>query len=345
MDFKTLKQDLTYCCKKFAKESKTLSSFGDNLTIADGKFVSESEHLDPLEMLVLVKGYLPTQEQKTIYHEKWQDPQGEWHEAWIPHWSAFNLSMLDVLVEQAGLDRGDLYNFLDGFENILGCDNEKTDYYQLGVYIREKFTPIGARTEPLKSLSNYVYRIQDHRTPERMFTVYTRKNEVSIVEAECYVLGPMDGILSLPEGEFCALVTAPEILYEKKKVKEKNVLVPAVFYSHSLFRDYNEALKQACVLIEQEFAFKLRKYNTPYTDVDVAAATLAIKLIKLPGSTFKTDAEKTIELMELAGSGKLTASELAQKMRESGIANWGVDDPELIPVWKELEEKSKKEET
>src|SRR5574338_245990 len=323
MDFKTLKQDLTYCCKKFAKEGKTLSAYGDNLSIIDGKFVSDSSELDPLEMLVLVKGYVPTQEQKTIYHEKWQDPQGKWHESWTPHSSAYSLSMLDVLVEQASLVRSDLYAFLNGFENVLGCGDEKSEYYTLGVYIREKFAPIGARTEPLKSLTNYVYRIQDGKTPERMFVVYTRKNETSIVEAECYVLSAMNdpSVVSLPQGEFRALVTAPELLFEKKVDKS---IGPAIYHSHSLFRDYNDALKEAQSLIEKEFAFKLRKYKTPYTDVDVAAAVLAIKLIKLPGSTFMTDAEKL---------KTLSPSEFTRMAKEAGHDNWGVDDPELAPVW------------
>lgn len=349
MDFKSFKQDLTYCCKKFAKDGKTLSSFGDNLTIVEKKFVADGQYLDPLEMFVLIKGLSPTEVQSTIYHEKWQDPQGEWHEAWIPHYTAFNMSMLDVLVEQASMDRGDLNAFLDGFENVLGCGNEKSEYYTLGVYIREKFSPIDARPEPLKSLNNPIYRIQEHKTPERMFTVYTRKNEVSIVEAECYVLGPMDGVSNLPPGEFCALVTAPELLYEKKTRtiagKAHTELGPAIYYSHSLFRDYHDALASAQDLIEKEFAFKLRKYGTQYTNVDVASAIMTIKLIKLPDSTFKTDAEKVIELMKLVESKTLTPSEIHQKMKESGVANWGVDDPEMYPIWKGLEEKSKKEES
>lgn len=334
MDFKTFKQDLTYCCKKFAKEGKTLSAFGDNLSVVEGKFVSESPHLDPLEMYVLVKGLSPTSEMLHIHHSKWVGPaDGITYEYNIPHYTGFNLSMLDVLTEQSGMDRADIYAFLDGFENVLGCGNEKSEYYTLGVYIREKFAPVDVRTEPLKSLENSVYRIQDHKTPERMFTVYTRKNEVSIVEAECYVLGAMDGVSSLPPGEFCALVTAPDILYEKKA---KGVIGPAIFYSHSLFRDYNDALNEAESLIEKEFAFKLRKYNTPYTDVDVAAAVLSIKLIKLPGSTFMTDAEKF---------KMLTPSEFVRLAKEANHDNWGVDDPEMAPVWKELEEQSKKEES
>lgn len=57
MDAKTFKQDLVYACKRFIKEGKIMSCHGDNLSIVEDKFVADGIHLDPLEMLCLVKGY------------------------------------------------------------------------------------------------------------------------------------------------------------------------------------------------------------------------------------------------------------------------------------------------
>lgn len=136
----------------------------------------------------------------------------------------------------------------------------------------------------------------------RKFAIQSKRGEMTIYELDVEVLTALQdpSIMFLKEGEYRARILKPESFHMKieKTVdgKKEVTYVPDVWCWHSLYDTYNDALQAASKLIEQEFAFNLRKYGTAYTDVDVAAAMLALKLEKLPGSDFKTDAEKLKEL-------------------------------------------------
>ena len=137
----------------------------------------------------------------------------------------------------------------------------------------------------------------------RKFTVSSKRGELIIYELDVQVLTALDdaGTMFLKPGEYMARILKPESFHMKRERtvdgKKETYLEPDVWYSHALYDTYGEALQATSTLIEQEFAFKLRKYGTAYSDVDVAAALLALKLEKLPGSDFKTDAEKVQELL------------------------------------------------
>lgn len=138
----------------------------------------------------------------------------------------------------------------------------------------------------------------------RKFTVSSKKGELTIYELDVKVLTALDdaGTMFLKPGEYMARILKPESFHMKREKvvdgKKETWLEPDVWYSHALYDDYNDALQAAGKLIEHEYAFRLRKYNEAYTDVDIAAAMLALKLEKLPGSDFKTDAEKVKELID-----------------------------------------------
>lgn len=139
----------------------------------------------------------------------------------------------------------------------------------------------------------------------RKFTVKSKKEEVTIYELDVEIVTSLSdpSVSWLKPGEYKAKILKPESFHMKveKTVegkKEKEVsYVPDVWCWHSLYDTYEEVLAAACKLIEQEYAFNLRKYGTAYTDVDIASACMCIKLEKLPGSDFKTDAEKVKELL------------------------------------------------
>jgi len=163
----------------------------------------------------------------------------------------------------------------------------------------------------------------------RKFTVKSVKGEVIIYELEVRIVRSMDKefLINLNPGEYQAFILKPESFHMKRErmVEGKKEVYhePDVWCWHALNDTYEEALVYAGKLVEQEFAFNLRKYGKQYTDVDVAAALMSIKLQKLPGSDFMTDAEKL----------KLNPSEFAQKAKEAGHDSLGLCSyPDLDPT-------------
>ena len=138
----------------------------------------------------------------------------------------------------------------------------------------------------------------------RKFTVQSKKGEMTIYELDVEIVTALHdaSVMWLKPGEYKARILKPESFHMKmEKVvdgKKEVIYVPDVWCWHSLYDTYGDAFTAATTLIEQEYAFNLRKYGTTYTDVDVAAACLALRLEKLPGSDFKTDAEKVKELLD-----------------------------------------------
>ncbi len=282
MDYKTLKQDLTYCLKRFQKEGKILSSYGDNLEIVDEKFVLSGNTYDPLEALVLVKGYAPTEEHLRTYYSKWVDEFGLFgtpgitYEHSYRHYEAYNLSLIDLLIKETSVIKDDWYAFLDGFDNVIFSG--KNEFYNVGIYIREKFVPFEVRAETLIP-PIYEANLFKDRTPMKKFVVHTIKGKTSIVEAECYQLTPLDGVfVDIKPGEYCCRITAPEFLFEKKK---DGSLGSATFHSHSLFNSLDAARAQAEQDIRAGFERALRKQNVLYTEEDVQAKLVLVQVILL----------------------------------------------------------------
>ncbi len=277
MEYKTFKQDLTYSCKKFAKEGKTLVNFDGNLSIdAENKFVSDTNYLDVLEMFILVKGYVPTNEMTLTRHEQWIDPQGGTHHLYWKHPDVFNINLIDVIVEQAQIAREDVYAFLDGFENIIG--DSKNEFYNTGVYIREKFQPLGCRTEPLRKQVYEINSLQG-RTVMKKFVIHSLRGKISIVEAEHYLLSRLDDpmLATLPEGEYRARITAPEILFEKKATG----FIPATYHSFALYDTFELARAKVEQDLRAGFERNLRKHAKAFTEADVQSAVADVKVIML----------------------------------------------------------------
>lgn len=264
MDHKTFKTDLTYACKKFAKEGKILSAWGDNLVIQDGAFVAEGDHLDALEMLTLIKGYVPTSLMTTIYHDKWVGPNdGVTYEYHTPHYTGFNLSLVDVLIEQAQIAREDLYSFLDGFDNIE--PSVKSEFHTIGVYIREKFLPVGARAATLTKKDTMFMMPSLSGETVRKFYSFTVRGKPSIFECE---LTEVANFGAKP-GEKLYQVQAP-VTFKGDK-----------WYSMFLHDTLEESKAKIEADTRNEFARLLRKKSIAYTEEDVQAKLALIQVIML----------------------------------------------------------------
>lgn len=283
MDHKALKSDLTYALKKFSKEGKTITcdALSNNLEFVDGQIALSGEQVDVLEALVLIKGYKYTPIQ---YVEKWTDPAGLEHEYKWWHHEAFGIPVSDLIAEQGQIAKTDLYDFMDGLENVAGSD--KSEFYKVGVYIREKFTPVGVRTETLQKA-----RYQEKTVMEtvRRFIVHNRPMPgcrktglPSIVEVECEVFMP---VLAAP-GEFAARILKPEWLWEPTRVLQEGVLkdvnMPPVYCFHSVFETIEQAREAALRQIRSGFEFELRKGRIDsYTSVDVEGKMSEVQELKL----------------------------------------------------------------
>lgn len=273
MDHKALKSDLTYALKKLTKEGKTLTldTFPQNLQFEDDKLVLVGNEVDALEALIFIKGYqyAPVKEVS-----KWVDEAGVEHTYVWWHHHAFGLPLCDLLSEQAQIAKTDLYEFMNGLENVAG--NDKSEFYKVGVYIREKFTPVGARTETLQPSK---YKEVTNVESVRRFIVYNRPmpgcrktGAPSIVEVECEVFAP----ILAKEGEFAARILKPEFLWEPTRVLQdgvlKDVTLPPVYVSHAVYETLEQARGTAKEQVRGGLEFEVRKGKIPsYTDEEFQA--------------------------------------------------------------------------
>jgi hypothetical protein len=272
MDHKALKSDLTYALKKLTKEGMTITfeALADTMRYEDGKLVLTGNQVDVLEALVFIKGY--------------QCPPIE---------QGFSVPLLDIISEQGQVAKSDLYDFLDGLENVAG--NDKTEFYKVGVYIREKFIPVGVRTETLQKAK---FVEHSNVASVKKFVVYNRvipggcagssctkpgvKGLPSIVEVECEVFKP---ILS-QEGEFVARILKPEFLWEPTRVLQEGVLkdvtLPPVYMSHAVYESLALAREAAERQVKGGFDFEVRKGKiASYTDEELKAKCELIQEVLL----------------------------------------------------------------
>ena len=271
MDHKAFKSDMTYALKKMVKEGKTITCeiLSDNLELVDGKITLPGDKVDVLEALVLVKGWAYTPAE---YVDKWTDSQGSVHETkWFYH-EAFGIPLSDIISEQGQLSRTDLYDFMDGLENVVG--NDKTEFYKIGVYIREKFTPVGTRDVVLPRTR---YLDGTSVKTERKFIVYNRPmpgcrktGAPSIVEVECEVFIPF----LAKNGEYAARVLKPEWLWEPTRILKDGVLVdetlPQTYCGHAFYDTIELARAAAKQQVKGGLDFEVRKGKIPsYTEEDL----------------------------------------------------------------------------
>jgi hypothetical protein len=253
MDHKSLKQDLTYALKKLQKDGKVLTAYGDNLEIKDKAFV-ETNQSDPLEALVMMKGYAPTADLLQGY----------------------NISLIDLLVKETEIPKDDWYAFLDGFDNIISYG--KNEYYNVGVYLREKFAPLGARAVPSEPIVFFGHTLSGEITNK--YVINSIRGKTSILEVKCEKVLSIDQAysVSLKEGEYKVRILEPSTLFEKKP---NGVMVPPIYVSYFLYDSLEEAKAKAEKDTRAEFARQLRKKQIAFTEEDVQAKLLTIQTIKL----------------------------------------------------------------
>lgn len=272
MDHKALKSDMTYALKKMTKEGKTITHevFADNLSLVDGKLILTGDVVDVLEAFCLVKGFTCTKEQ-----------------------AAYNIPLADMISEQGQIAKTDLYDFMDGLENVAG--NEKTEFYKVGVYIREKFSPVGVRAELLQK-AKFIERSSVETV--RRFVIYNRvipggcggsscskpgtKGLPSIVEVECEVFKP----ILAKEGEFAARILKPEFLWEPTRVLQdgalKDVVLPQVYAHHAIYDSVEMAKEAAKRQVKGGFDFEVRKGRlASYTEEELEARCSEVQVVML----------------------------------------------------------------
>ncbi len=291
MDHKQFKSDMTYALKKLAKDSKVLVIETDNLEIVDDKFVSSGQNVEALEAFALVKGYSPTPERLQYpINYPWTSPDGvEYNNPYHYH-DAFGPGVIDAIAMFADIPKTDLYEFWSGLANIEG--NDKSEFYKVGVYMREKFSPLGAHKE-LQLKSEYVVP-KGEVIMHRAWIVYNRPlpggkrgDPASVIEIEGEIITAMEdpSIHFLKPGEFKLRVLRPEFLYEETRVLKEGYLVdailPPIYYNHSFYASEAEAAHEAEGGIRNEFERNFRKKEVSFTEEDVAAKVASVKILSL----------------------------------------------------------------
>lgn len=246
MDHKSLKSDLTYFIKK---SDKKLSAFDGNLEILENNFKCLSDELDPLEMFILGKGYLPSKE--LLNSQK-----------------GYSFSLVEFLSKETEISKNDFYSFLDGYDNIE--TTSKNDFYNVGVYIREKFSPYNARKSTLK---NTGFAFEDKTNLVKKFIVSLKKNE--IIEAECQVLV---NTKQLQEGEYFVRVLSPRLLFEKKA---DGTMGPSVIFSRFVYDSEEKAKNHMKQFIKDNFEANKNNNNIDYSLEELDRKFIEIKTIRL----------------------------------------------------------------
>jgi hypothetical protein len=235
MNLKTFKTDLTYFCKKAQKDGLTLSVDQDNLSIgADGKFLLEGKEVHPLEYFILGKGYLPTGDIITRNHQ------------------GYNMLLSDFVSLQTEILVEDLYQFSTALENFEG--DVKNEYYTLGVYIREKFTPVGANPTLVK---NNTFQPAKASLPSfRKFVLHNYKKITYIREVECQLYTEYKSWTS--PNEWAATIISPVEMYELDK--KTNQMVPPVWVSLAFFDSIEEVRTR--IFWNSIYGIRKSKYQT-----------------------------------------------------------------------------------
>lgn len=298
MDAKTLKKDLIYALKTFQKDGKILKVRAEEMEYIDGKYQLVAEEYDPFQALVLIKGWQPVPEYLTYLasmkrtseaHEEFKRymlthkgilfdslESEKAHLASAPNVPSVDAplgytewSYLSVLLErEAGLTTSQLYSFMNGFENVYQYPTD--EFYDMGVYMREKFLPVDARKEMLKPK---VFIPVDTSPMIRKFVVQTR-GVLSILEVEGQEIRDI-----LPPHSISFKIFSPQSLWEKKPSGE---MVPTTWRDHAIYASVDDALESCDRMIRHGFEFQVRKGRiTSYTEEEIQAKLAEIKTIML----------------------------------------------------------------
>jgi hypothetical protein len=299
MDIKTLKKDLIYAIKTLQKAGHTLYVSSEEMEYVDGKYQLYKGEFNPFQALVLIKGWQPVPEYLTYlssleragvaqkvystYMKEMEvmrfaipEDQAEYI-AKAPKVPAIEVPLgytewsylLPLLERETGIQSVDWYFLMDGFDFV--APTVKSEFYDLGVYLREKFLPADGRKEMLVPT---VYEQDLIKGPViRKFTIQS-KGGTTILEVECQEIKEV-----LNPKHLSYKIFSPQSLWEKKPSGE---IVPPIYQSHAIYDSADEAMKACERQIRGGFEFQIRKGRlTSFTEEEVLAKVSEVKTIHL----------------------------------------------------------------
>ena len=299
MDIKTLKKDLIYTIKTLQKDGKTLKVWAEDLDVVEGKYQLASNEFDPFQSLVLIKGWAPVpeflsymasierakeagevfdkfmREHRTLMFDS--DQSRLEHLAKAPKVPSVEAPfgytewgyLLPLLERETSIQGADWYHLMNGFDFV--APTVKSEFYDLGVYLREKFLPADGRKEMLMPA---VYEEDIIKGPAvRKFTIQL-KGPKTVLEVECQeikeVLNPLHVSFK---------ILSPQSLWEKKP---NGQIVFPLYQSHAIYDSVEAAMKVCERQIRGAFEFEIRKGRlTTFTEEEVTAKLSEVKTIYL----------------------------------------------------------------
>lgn len=298
MDAKTLKKDLIYAIKTFQKSGKTLKVWSEEMEYIDGKYQLVAEEFEPFQALILIKGWQPVPEYLSYLSS--MKRTSEAHEEFIRYISMHKTLLFDcdasrvahlaaaprvpavdapfgytewsytsVLLErEAGLTQAQLSSFQNGFD--FAYQYPVDEFYEMGVYMREKFLPADGRKEMLKPS---IFVPADDKPMLKKFTLQTR-GPLAILEVEGQEVRDV-----LPPHQISFKIFSPQSLWEKKPSGE---LVPVIYAPHAIYDSVEEARASCERMIRSGFQFQVRKQKLEsFTEEDVQAKLAEVKTVML----------------------------------------------------------------
>jgi len=283
MDHKTFKLDLIYIIKKLVKDGKSLTVDGGNLDLIDGKLTFTGNLFNPLEAIVLMKGYeyVPV---NTIAN--WTDPQGILHQFNWNYHDVYGIPTIDIIVEQAQISREDVYHFLNGLENVGPV--AQSEFYTVGSYIREKFSPLGIHKESLMpavfkvSVENLlIYKklfVEAGRPPRPKKGEMPTVAAPTIVQVECVMASGLDdpSVMWCSNQEYYMKIVGPIGF-----LRNHHDGSPLLMLGHNLFWNTQQAMTAAKSIVRGTYEFNFRKKKIAFTEDEVEAKCNEIKEIML----------------------------------------------------------------
>lgn len=177
LDAKMLKSDLVYAIKTLQKTGAILKVNSEEMEIIGGKYQLSSDEFDPIQALIMIKGWLPVAEHLTLV-ESTQSVSLEYQyfakymndcdamtftnaQSRIDHLGKAPIVrdvnapfgyhehyyILALLTKETGIEAEQFHSMINGFDFAFQSSSDK--FYTLGSYLREKFQPIDGRRELL----------------------------------------------------------------------------------------------------------------------------------------------------------------------------------------------------
>ena len=287
LDVKTLKKDLIYAIKTLQKDGKTLKVWAEDLSVVEGKYQLTSGEFDPFQALVLIKGWAPipeylsyvaSMERTSKAHEEFMkymtthrtlmfdcDQSRLDHLAKAPVVPAVDCAfgftewsyLLPLLERETGILGPEWYQLMNGFDFV--APTVKSEFYDLGVYLREKFLPADGRKS---MLAPAVYEADLVKGPViKKYTLQSRGG-TAVLEVECQEIKEV-----LNPQHISYKIFLPQSLWEKKPSGE---IVPPLYQSHAIYDSADEAMKACERQIRTGFEFEIRKgRRTSFTEEEV----------------------------------------------------------------------------